>query len=93
VKVSGVAYRRRRRTARTRGYVSRAIRRYALGILFVLMGAFIIGVVGYVSSLVPDMTLTIGTLNMSNRLIINFISWIAGILFVLAGIKKFGLPL
>jgi len=88
-----MAYRRRRRTTRTRGYVSRAIRRYSLGILFIMLGAFIIGVVGYLVSLVPATTLTIGSVNISNTLILNFITWIAGILFVLTGIKKFGLPL
>jgi hypothetical protein len=85
--------RRRRRGSKTRGYVSRAIKRYALGILFVMLGAFIIGVVGYLSTLVPATTLTFGSVNISNTLIINFISWIAGILFVLTGIKKFGIPL
>ena len=85
--------RKRRRGRRTRGYVSRAIKRYALGILFIMLGAFIIGVVGYVSTLVPETNLTVGTVTISNKLIINFISWIAGILFVLTGIKKFGIPL
>ena len=88
-----MAYRRRRRTVRTRGYVSRAVRRYALGILFIMLGAFIVGVVGYLSSLVPASTITIGSTNISNTLFINFISWIAGILFVLTGLKKLGLPL
>jgi hypothetical protein len=85
--------RRRRRGGKTRGYVSRAIKRYALGILFILLGAFIIGVIGYVTTLVPQSNLTIGSVSISNTLIINFISWIAGILFVLTGIKKFGIPL
>jgi hypothetical protein len=85
--------RRRRRTSKTRGYVSREVKRYALGILFVMLGAFIIGVVGYLTSLVPATTLSIGSVNISNMLIVNFISWIAGILFVITGIKKFGIPL
>jgi hypothetical protein len=88
-----MAYRRRRRGVKTRGYVSRAIKRYALGILFVMLGAFIIGVVGYLTTLVPETVLTIGSTNISNKLIINFVSWIAGILLVLTGIKKFGIPL
>jgi hypothetical protein len=58
-----------------------------------MLGAFIIGVVGYLVSLVPPTTLTIGSVNITNTLILNFITWIAGILFVLTGIKKFGLPL
>jgi hypothetical protein len=85
--------RRRRRRTGTRGFVSRAIRRYALAILFIMLGAFIIGVVGYVSTLVPETNLTIGNLSISNRLMINFISWVAGIIFVLTGLKRFGLPL
>ena len=85
--------RRRRRTGRTRGFVTRAIRRYGLAILFIVLGAFIIGVVGYVSNLVPETNLTIGSLTISNKLFINFISWVAGIVFVLTGIKRFGIPI
>jgi hypothetical protein len=58
-----------------------------------MLGAFIIGVVSYLVSLVPATTLTVGSLNISNTLILNFISWIAGILFVVTGLKKFGLPI
>lgn len=83
--------RRRRRGQRNRGFVTRAIRRYSLGILFVLLGAFIVGVIGYVTTIVPEINLTIGSLTLSNRLIINFISWIAGILFILTGIRRFGI--
>ena len=89
-----MAYTRRRRTRRTtRGFVTRAIRRYGLAILFIVLGAFIIGVVNYVSNLVPETNLTIGTVSISNRLFINFISWVAGIVFVLTGIKRFGIPI
>jgi hypothetical protein len=87
-----MAYRRRRR-ARTRGFVTRAIRRYALAIMFILLGAFIMGSVSYMASLIPEINLTIGTLTISNRLFINFIAWITGILFILTGLKRFGLPL
>lgn len=82
---------RRRRT--TRGFITRAIRRYALAILFVMLGAFIMGAVAYISSLVPETVLTIGKeLTISNKLIINFIGWAAGILFILTAIKRFGIP-
>ena len=84
---------RRRRKRTTRGFVTRAIRRYALAIMFVLLGAFIIGVIGYLSTLVPESNLTIGNVSISNKLFINFIGWISGIVFVLTGLKKFGLPL
>jgi hypothetical protein len=87
-----MAYRRRRRT-RVRGFVSRAIRRYATAILFIMLGAFIMGSVGYMASLIPEINITVGTLTLSNRLFINFIAWITGILFILTGLKRFGLPL
>jgi len=87
-----MAYRRRRRT-RTRGFVTRAIRRYAVAILFVMLGAFIIGVVGYVSGLIPEVNLTIGNLSISNRVFVNFVGWVAGIVFILTALKRFGLPL
>jgi hypothetical protein len=86
-----MAYRRRRRGQRNRGFVTNAIRRYSMGILFVMLGAFIVGVIGYISGLVPEINLTIGTLSISNRLVINFVSWIAGILFILTGIRRFGI--
>ena len=86
-------YRRRRRSI-TRGFISRAFRRYALAILFVMLGAFIMGVVSYISSLVPETTLTIAKdLSISNKLFINFIGWATGIAFLLTGIKRFGIPI
>jgi hypothetical protein len=85
--------RRRRRGSKTRGYVSRAIKKYALGVLFVMLGAFIIGVVGYLVGLVPETVITIGSLNLTNKLILEFVSWVAGIIFVLTGIKRFGIPI
>ena len=85
-------YRRRRNI--TRGFVSRAIKRYALAILFVMLGAFIMGAVTYIAGLVPETTLTIGKdLSISNKLIINFIGWSAGILFLITGIRRFGIPI
>jgi len=84
---------RRRRRRGTRGFVTRAIRRYALAILFILLGTFIVGVIGYVSTLVPETNLTIGDISVSNKLFISFIGWVAGIVFVLTGLKRFGLPL
>lgn len=84
----------RRRRSITRGFVSRAIKRYALAIFFVMMGAFIMGAVSYLSGLVPEVSLAIGKdLAISNKLIINFIGWAAGILFILTGIRRFGIPI
>jgi uncharacterized BrkB/YihY/UPF0761 family membrane protein len=88
-----MAYRRRRRRARTTGFISNAVRNYSLGILFVLLGAFIIGVVSYLVSLVPETSIAIGNVSLSNRLILNLITWVAGIFLVLVGIRRFGLRL
>jgi hypothetical protein len=88
-----MATRRRRRGARTRGFVTRAIRKYAVAIIFVLLGTFIVGVISYVTALVPEANLTIGTISISNRLFINFIGWVAGIIFILTALKRFGLGL
>jgi hypothetical protein len=84
---------RKKKGGKTRGFVTRAVRGYALAIMFILLGAFIMGVVGYVASLVPEVNLTIGNISLSNRLFINFTAWITGILFILTALKKFGLPL
>jgi len=79
--------------ARRRAFITRAVRRYAGAVLFILLGTFIVSVIGYVSALVPEINLTIGTVSLSNRLFINFIAWVAGIVFVLTGVKKLGLSL
>jgi hypothetical protein len=84
---------RRRRRARTVGFLSRAISRYSLGILFVMLGAFIMSVVSYLVSLVPEITVSIGNATLSNRLILQLITWVAGIFMVLIGIRKFGIRL
>jgi len=84
---------RGRRKSTTKGFVSKAIKRYALAIFFVMLGTFIMGVVSYTTSLVPDTSLAVGNVTISNKLMINFIGWIAGILFILTGLKRFGLPL
>jgi hypothetical protein len=82
----------RRRRRRRAGLVSTAIRRYANAILFIVLGAFIVAVISYVTTLVPEITLEItDNLSISNRLVISFIGWIAGILFVLSGIRRFGI--
>lgn len=85
--------RRRTRRARTRGFLSRAISRYSLGILFVMLGAFIISVVSYLVNLVPEVTINIANATLSNRLILQLITWVAGIFMVLIGIRKFGISL
>jgi hypothetical protein len=89
-----MAYRRRRRRARNTGFITRAVRQYSMGILFVMLGAFIIGVVSYLVSLVPETSIAIASnVSLSNRLILNLITWVAGIFLVLVGIRRFGLRL
>jgi hypothetical protein len=84
---------RRRRGRRIRSYVTGAIRRYLLGILFVALGVAIIGALTYLVGLVPEATITLGSdpnaVTISNKLILNFISFAVGIIFVITGIKKF----
>jgi predicted membrane channel-forming protein YqfA (hemolysin III family) len=82
---------RRFRRARRPPTLSRSLRRYFQAMLFILMGTFIIGVISYVATIVPEISLEIGDVSISNRLIIGLISWVAGILFVVTGIQRFGL--
>jgi len=85
---------RGRRRRRATAPISGAIRRYSNGILFVLLGAFIVAIISYVTTIVPDIVLEITEdISISNKLVINFIGWIAGILFVLTGIRRFGIRL
>jgi hypothetical protein len=79
--------RRRRRTA----LVSTALRRYFNAILFILLGTLIVGVISYVTVLVPEVSIEVAGVEISNRTIISFIGWTAGILFVLTGIRRFGI--
>jgi hypothetical protein len=79
--------RRRRRVA----LISGALRRYFNAILFVLLGALIVGVISYVTMIVPEIEITVAGVSISNKLIISFIGWSAGILFTLTGIRRFGI--
>ena len=85
--------RRRRRRARTTGFLSRALSRYSLGILFVALGAFIMSVVSYLVSLVPETAIAVANTTLSNRVILQLITWVAGIFLVLVGIRRFGIRL
>jgi hypothetical protein len=79
--------RRRRRVA----LISGALRRYFNAILFILLGALIVGVISYVTLLVPEISIEVAGVEISNKLIISFIGWTGGILFVLTGIRRFGI--
>jgi len=81
----------RRRARRSRSYVSGAIKKYLIAILFVVMGSFIVGAVSYLTTLIPAQNLTIGSVSIANTTLINFTGWAFGIVFMLYGIRKFGI--
>jgi len=81
---------RRIRRAR-RPTLSRSLRRYFQAMLFVMLGTLIIGVISYVVTIVPETSIEVGGVEISNRMILNLISWVAGILFVITGIQRFGI--
>jgi len=75
----------RRRRRRRIALISGALRRYFNAILFVLLGALIVGVISYVTMIVPEIEIEVAGVAISNKLIISFIGWTAGILFTLTG--------
>jgi hypothetical protein len=85
---------RRRRGRRIRSFLTGAIRKYLLGLLFVALGVVIMSALSYLISLVPETTLTIGNttsggVTITNTMILNFIAFALGIVFVITGIRKF----
>jgi len=84
---------RRFRRARRPPTLSRSLRRYFQAMLFVMLGTLIIGVISYVVTIVPETSIEIAGVEISNKMILNLISWVAGILFVVTGIQRFGLRL
>jgi hypothetical protein len=82
---------RRFRRARRAPTLSRSLRRYFQAMLFIMLGTLIIGVISYVATIVPEISISIGDVEISNKMIISLISWVAGILFVVTGIQRFGL--
>jgi hypothetical protein len=84
-----------RRRRRARITLSGQIRRYLSGILFIGLGAFIVSVIGYITSIIPETTLTFtagtSTVSISNTVLLNFIGFAAGIVFVLSGIRRLGI--
>lgn len=83
-------WRRRRRRAPT---LSRTVRRYLYAFMFLALAIIIPGAVTYLTTLIPEMNLTIGTIKISNKLFINFLSWAVGILLFIAAIHKLGIRL
>jgi hypothetical protein len=82
-------YRRRRKSSS----LSKTTRNYLIGLLFVSLAGFVMGIVGYVSSVIPPMNLSIGSVSISNTLFINVLGFGAGIVLFLTALRKFGIRL
>jgi len=81
-----------RRYRRKRSYtLSGSIKRYLMGILFVAPAAVIVSLTTYVSSVIPEANLTIGSITLSNKLFLNFIGFGVGVVVALSAIRKFGI--
>jgi len=84
----------KRRRRKYRSFLTGAIRKYLLGLLFVALGVVIMSALSYLISLVPETALTIGNttsggVTITNTMILNFIAFALGIVFVITGIRKF----
>jgi len=82
-------YRRRRKSAS----LSKTTKNYLLGILFVSLASVVMGIVGYVSSVIPPSNITIGSVSVSNTLFINVLSFSVGIVLFITAMRKFGIKL
>jgi len=73
--------------------LSKATRNYLLGLLFVSLAGFVMGIVGYITSVIPQTNLTVGSVSISNTLFINVLGFGAGIVLFLTALRKFGIRL
>ena len=81
---------RRRRSSKS---ISKTVKGYLLGILFVALANIIMSITTYVSSVIPAQNLTFGSVSISNTLFLNFIGWAVGIVLILTAVRKFGIRL
>jgi small basic protein len=81
---------RRRRSSKS---ISKTMKNYMLGILFVALASVIVSIATYVSTVIPAENLTFGSVSISNTIFINFIGWALGIVLLLTAIRKFGIRL
>jgi UPF0716 family protein affecting phage T7 exclusion len=82
-------YRRRRKTSS----LGKTTRSYLVGILFVALAGFVMGVVGYITTVIPPSNITIGNVSISNTLFLNVLSFGAGIYLFMTAMRKFGIRL
>ncbi len=84
---------RRVRRRKTSYSISKTFKRYALGFMFLSLAGAIVGLISYVTGVVPATDLHIGSVNISNTLFLNIIGWAGGIVLVLHGLRYFGIKL
>lgn len=82
-------YRRRKRGSS----LSKTTKNYLVGLLFVALASFIMGIVGYITSVIPPSNLTIGNVSISNTLFLNVLAFGSGIVMFITAMRKFGIRL
>jgi len=83
----------RRRGRKKTGSLSKTTRNYLTGFLFVALASALMGIVSYVSSVIPPSNFTIGNVSISNTLFLNILTFSAGIIMFITAMRKFGIRL
>lgn len=81
-----MAWRRRRR--KSAATLSKTVRRYVDAFVFLALGPAVVGLVAWLTSVIPTTTLTIGWVEIPNSLFFNIIGFATGIVLVLTGLQK-----
>ncbi|MEM4958828.1 MAG: hypothetical protein QXX12_03020 [Nanopusillaceae archaeon] len=81
-----MAWRKRRRTRTTT--LSKTFRRYVDAFVFLALGPAVVGLVAWLTSVIPTTYLTIGFVEISNAVFFNIIGFATGIVLVLTGLQK-----
>lgn len=80
-----MAWRRRRRRART---LSSTFRRYVDAFVFLALGPSIVGIIAWLTSMIPETYLRIGFAEIPNTMFLNIIAFATGIVLVLTGLQR-----
>jgi hypothetical protein len=83
----------RRRYRKKASSLSRTTRNYLTGLLFVTLAGALMGIVSYVSSVIPPYNITVGNVSISNTLFLNILVFAAGIVLFITALRKFGIRL
>lgn len=85
----GVKYmalrRRRRKSVAT---LSKTVRRYVDAFVFLSLGPAVVGIVAWLTSMIPTTYLIIGFVEIPNTMFLNIIAFAVGIVLVLTGLQK-----